>query len=124
METDWINEDRPHETHLSNTQITQKECVAHYVALKKILRGWRSATSNVLKYFQESKNPPSTHELEAVTRFINTASGKLEIEMENMKEKWHSIKQLKETSGNISNALASSRGCPETEKVGTRSFAS
>ena len=79
-----------------------------------VLKGWREATSNVLKYFQESRSPPSTHELEAVTRFINHAASEIKREI-----KEQSTKQLEETSGNISNeAFASSCGCPETERVG------
>ena len=43
---------------------------------------FRAATSNVLKYFQESRNPPSTQELEAVTRFINIVTSVCEREAE------------------------------------------
>ena len=43
---------------------------------------FKAATSNVLKYFQESRNPPSTQELEAVTRFINIVTSVCEREAE------------------------------------------
>ena len=57
---------------------TKAEVVAFY---RHVLKAWREATSNVLKYFQESRSPPSTHELEAVTRFINTMASEIEMKI-------------------------------------------
>ena len=107
------------------TNASTPQTGAEMAAKNNFLRAWRSATSNILKYFQESKRPPSTHELEAVTRFINTITSDIEMDIKKCAAKKkssskQSIKQLEETSdlctsGNTSKvAVARSHGCLET----------
>ena len=65
-------------------------------------RVWKAATSNVLKYFKESRNPPSTHEHEAVTRFIDNATSRFVRRAKAEKETMSSMrmKSSSKTSGN------------------------
>ena len=76
--------------------------MAHPVDYMFKVRVWKAATSNVLKYFKESRNPPSTHELEAVTRFIDNATSRFVRRAKAEKETMSSMrmKSSSKTSGN------------------------
>ena len=66
----------------TNTYASTPQTKAEMTALwNNFAMAWREATSNVLKYFKESRSPPSSHELEAVIRFINTMASEIETEI-------------------------------------------